>query len=26
VVADLNDILDELVRVVEIPHQLSLSF
>jgi DNA processing protein len=26
VVADLNDILDELVKVVEIPHQLSLSF
>jgi DNA processing protein len=26
VVADLTDILDELVKVVEIPHQLSLSF
>ena len=26
VVSDLSDILDELVKVVEIPHQLSLSF
>jgi DNA processing protein len=26
VVSDLNDILDELVKVVEIPHQLSLNF
>ena len=26
VVRDLNDILDELVKIVEIPHQLSLSF
>jgi DNA processing protein len=26
VVGDLSDILDELVRIVEIPHQLSLSF
>jgi DNA processing protein len=26
VVSDLSDILDELVRVVEIPHQLSLTF
>jgi DNA processing protein len=26
VVRDLKDILDELVKIVEIPHQLSLSF
>jgi DNA processing protein len=26
VVRDLNDILDELVKIVEVPHQLSLSF
>jgi DNA processing protein len=26
VVGDLSDILDELVRIVEIPHQLTLSF
>ncbi len=26
VVRDLSDILDELVKIVEIPHQLSLSF
>ena len=26
VVSDLNDILDELVKVVEIPHQMSLNF
>ena len=26
VVSDLSDILDELVKVVEAPHQLTLSF
>jgi hypothetical protein len=26
VVGDLSDILDELVKIVEVPHQLSLSF